>query len=359
MSRESLETLNTQTLIGMTSQRGTAWHYRAELQGAEPNHYSDFVPVGDVRRRLFDWTAETAPLRYDAPADVDTMTGISADGLPIRTYTDETRQVIHHSRSGHVFGIFKTGYERHQYAETLLDGLAAITTSDGLAVTDDSLGIGSAGLLREGGQAWVQIERPGTVHTAEGVDFRSSILACTSHDGSLATTYSAVQTIVVCDNTMAWALAEGRGTGRRFKVKHSRYSALKIEDAREALGILVDSSEQFARDVAALCAVPVSEPQFGRFLDAWAPVPKEDGRAKTMAQTRRAELTSLYRHDNRVSPWAGTAFGVLQGVNTWAHHMPHVRGADRAARNMGNALSGKTAQTDAHTLALLDKVLSA
>ena len=56
MSRETLTHLNTQTLIGYTSKRGQAWHYRAEHQGSEPNHYEHAVPVADVRRRLFHWS---------------------------------------------------------------------------------------------------------------------------------------------------------------------------------------------------------------------------------------------------------------------------------------------------------------
>ena len=34
MSRETLQHLNTHTLIGNTDQRGHAWHYRAVDQGA-------------------------------------------------------------------------------------------------------------------------------------------------------------------------------------------------------------------------------------------------------------------------------------------------------------------------------------
>jgi hypothetical protein len=49
-SRETLTRLNTQTLIGYTSKRGQAWHYRADRQGSEPNHYVHAVPVADVRR---------------------------------------------------------------------------------------------------------------------------------------------------------------------------------------------------------------------------------------------------------------------------------------------------------------------
>lgn len=55
MSKETLVHLNTNVLIGNTDQRGTAWHYRADLQGQEPNHYAGPVPVEDVRRRLFHW----------------------------------------------------------------------------------------------------------------------------------------------------------------------------------------------------------------------------------------------------------------------------------------------------------------
>ena len=53
MSRETLQHLNTNTLIGNTDARGTAWHYRAEEQGAETNHYPGPIPVRDVERRLF------------------------------------------------------------------------------------------------------------------------------------------------------------------------------------------------------------------------------------------------------------------------------------------------------------------
>jgi hypothetical protein len=53
MSKETIQWLNTQTLIGMTEKRGNAWHYRAEEQGDEPNHYPLAIPVEDVKRRLF------------------------------------------------------------------------------------------------------------------------------------------------------------------------------------------------------------------------------------------------------------------------------------------------------------------
>ncbi len=59
MSRESLNWLNTNTLIGFTNKRGTAWHWRAEEQGEQSNHYPGAVPLADVQDRLFHWTADS------------------------------------------------------------------------------------------------------------------------------------------------------------------------------------------------------------------------------------------------------------------------------------------------------------
>jgi hypothetical protein len=57
----------------------------------------------------------------------------------------------------------------------------------------------------------------------------------------------------------------------------------------------------------------------------------------------------MYRHDDRVSPWADTAYGVLQAINTYEHHEGTVRGADRSERNMLRAVYGRTDWV--HTLA--------
>jgi phage/plasmid-like protein (TIGR03299 family) len=211
----------------------------------------------------------------------------------------------------------------------------------------DELGIGSAGLLRGVAQAWVQVEVPDNISTPQGVTFRPNLLAATSFDGSLSTTYRRTATIVVCDNTMAQGLGEA---GNAYKVKHSRYSNLKIEDARHALALVETTGAEFTETIAKLCAWPVSSGQWSRLLDKVVPVPTEKGRSQTMATNKRDSLQRLYHFDNRVAPWQGTAFGVLQAFNTYAHHESIVRGAERAERNMANAVLGVTEASDAEIL---------
>lgn len=348
MSAETSQWLNTQTLIGFTDKRGHAWHYRADAQGDEPNHYRGPVPVPDVARRLFAWDATSRPLSVALPTDdLTAADGIDDTGQAITYAPVPDRQAIVRSDTGAVLGLFSTGYSIHQYREWLLDTVASIL--------DDSLSIGSAGLLKGGAVAWVSVEVPDTITTPEGVAFRPNLLACTSHDGSLATTFQRVVTNVVCDNTMSAALAE---QGQRVKVRHSRYSKLRLGEARQALAIVHTIAEDFAADVARLANTTVTDRQWAAFLDAHAPVPAEVGRSKTTAERKREALGRLWNHDARVSPWRATAWGVVQAVNTYVHHEQIVRGAERAERNMLRAVDGGVDQLDTGTLATLHSVLS-
>jgi len=70
MSKESISWLNTNTLIGCTDKRGTAWHWKAQEQDGQSNHYPGAIPVPDVQDRLFGWQAESRRLAVELPAAV-------------------------------------------------------------------------------------------------------------------------------------------------------------------------------------------------------------------------------------------------------------------------------------------------
>jgi phage/plasmid-like protein (TIGR03299 family) len=353
MSRETLETLNTNTLIGNTDARGTAWHYRAEHQGEEANHYSGPIPVEDVRRRLFSWEAVSRPVAVEQVADLDSMTHINEYGIPSRWEAVHEKQAICRSDTGAVMGIFGTGYTMHQYDAWLLTTVADIL--------DEDLSVSSAGLLRGGAVAWVEVSVPESIRTPEGVVFRPNLLATTSFDGSVATTFKRTVTDVVCDNTREAALAEH---GQAYKVKHSRHSHAQLAPAREALAMIHSIADDFAREVATMCATAVSDAQWNAFLDAY--VPRLDratgtplkGRSLTIADRKRDALKRLYRSDERVAPWAGTAHGVVQAVNTWEHHESTVRGTARPERNMLRTVTGDFGRLDRNTMKVLHAVLA-
>lgn len=321
MSQENSIWLNTMTLIGFVLKRGKAWHYRAESQGDESNHYDGAIPVEDVGRRLFNFEVEERDVYVS-------MGGNNADGsTPTRRVPDRKAMVA--LDNGDVLGIFKGGYKGHLYQEWLIDHISELL--------DDGLSIGSAGLLKTRAQAWVQVEMPDNITTPEGVVFRPTLLAATSFDGSISTTYGRKVTNVVCDNTMSAALSEA---GQQLKIKHTRNSALRIADAREALAIVHTMADDFAAEVAQLTAQKISSNAFQRVLDQVIPRPDDEGRGQSIADRKRGEIVNLYANDDRCAPWAGTAYGVLQTFNTWQHHVATVKGEKtRAQRNYERAIT--------------------
>lgn len=353
MSQETSQWLNTMTLIGFTDKRGDAWHYREADQGDESNHYPGAIPEEDVLRRLFGWEFVSGPVK----------TGyVTAEGEPV-SLTDDTRQAIIRPAGslgdddpGAIVGVFKSGYQIHGYHEWLMENLKAISGK--------GLQIGSAGLLRGGAQAWVQVELEKTQHV-DGIEFRPFLHACTSADGTLASTYGTGDQLVVCDNTLK--VANSAIDGKRVKVKHSKNSLGRITDVQEALGILAAHTKQTREELSRLVALEVTEDAWQAFLDnhPMTSLVKPDGTEKvgrgfTVADNRRDAWSALWANDPRCAPWNGTAFGVLQTVNTWEHHHSSVHGGEekRAAKNMGRMVKGEWEDISTETLEVLDKALA-
>jgi phage/plasmid-like protein (TIGR03299 family) len=340
MSQETITTLNTNTLIGYTDKRGTAWHYRAEEQGAESNHYTGAIPIDDVERRLFDWEAVEGQIN---------ATAMTEDGVLVAPNSDDYKPIMR-SDTGRIMGIFKQGYKRHPYKDTLLRQVERIVDGD--------LAISSAGLLANGARAWVQVEMADTME-CHGFEHRPFFGSASSFDGSLATTYFTGDQAVICDNTLSVGLATA---ATKFKVRHSTNSLGKLQDAREALQIVHSIGEAFEAQMEELLAIKVTDRDFDKFLAAHLELTDAKvaagGRGLTIARNKQGMFLDLWKRDERVAPWAGTAFGVVQAVNTFDHHLAGVRGSTRVERNMGAAITGQFDRLDTATLATLRTVLA-
>jgi len=329
MSKETLEHLNTQVLIGFTEQRGTAWHYKKEKQGSEPNHYPAAIPVGDVQRRLFSWQAVAMPMFITAP-----------DGT---RHEVPNRQAIVRNDTWSVLGVPSKSYQPHQYDEWLLKQVSNLL--------DDDLSIGSAGLLKGGAVAWVQVEMSENWKVA-GVEFRPHLLATTSFNGEIATLYKRTCTIVVCDNTRAAALRED---GQEFRVKHTANSLLRLSEARDALYVVQQWGEDFSKEIENLMKVKVSDREFDRFLIILAPSDdRESKQSQTRSENLRNTLRQMWQTDIRCAPFRGTGFGAVQTVNTWRQHIKPTRaGRSTLERTMLDTMTGITELEDRKVVEML------
>lgn len=123
MSKEPLQHLNTNVLIGNTISGDGPGTTGPRSKAAESNHYPGPVPVADVERRLFHWQAESRRVAVEVPADVATMSHLGPDDRPGPLGDHPDRQAIARSdrADGSVIGIFTGGYVMHQYRSWLLD----------------------------------------------------------------------------------------------------------------------------------------------------------------------------------------------------------------------------------------------
>jgi phage/plasmid-like protein (TIGR03299 family) len=329
MSAETLETLNTQVLVGFTDQRGLAWHHKQDLQAAEPNHYTGAIPVEDVRRRLFSWHAVEMPMHITTPDD--------------RLIEVPNRKAIVRDDTWQVLGVPSKTYQPHQYDEWLLTQVGNLL--------DDDLQIGTAGLLKGGAIGWVQIEMPENC-TAAGIEFRPHLLATTSFNGEIATLYKRTCTIVVCDNTRNQALSE---QSEQHSVRHTSQSHLKLADARQALQIVHSLEADFAAEIEELMSMTVTDKQFDRFLTVLVPSDEiESQQSQTRAANTRATLRQMWQTDVRCAPFRGTAFGAVQTVNTWRQHVKPTRnGRSMLERTMMDTLTGQTDLADREVVQML------
>lgn len=342
MSQESMWWLNNMTLQGFTDKRGTAWHYMASEQGAEPNHYPLAIPAADVKRRLFDWKPVTAAVKVSGRAGGHSF-----------TVTDPDRVAIVHPVTHDILGVVGKDYKVHDYQQWLVDN-----TRDILDVPE--LGIGSAGLLRKGAQAWVQIDLNETIEGPGGIEHRPFFLSGSSLDGQSSTIYKLGTRLVICDNTRDYALRED---SPQVKVRHRSRSLGQLGSIRERLGILYQMTDEMNAELDALLNAPVSDKQWDQFVTAHIgrERPTEAGRSQSRWDNRHDELDDLYRKDPRCAPWTGTKFGALQTVSTHAQHLATVKGelSGEGERQMAYTVNGNWAKLDAQALAKLNLVLAA
>ncbi len=142
---------------------------------------------------------------------------------------------------------------------------------------------------------------------------------------------------------------------KAYTVRHTANSSLRLQDARTALNVVHTMADDFQRELEALLSQKVSDKHYEKFVAKYVPTPEKDAQqAITRAENTRSILRNLWTNDERVTPWKGTAYGVLQAVNTYRHHFRPTRGGTvLAERNYLDALTGKTGAADIEALKVL------
>jgi phage/plasmid-like protein (TIGR03299 family) len=349
-SAETMEALRQNIKIGFTDERGPAWWANGAVTKAgnwttipDGSHFDGPVPIDVVRAQLDVplVKAERTSVRYRGE-----------DGK-LHTVVDPNVAPIINARTGQIFGYPTDSYRIHPYLQTLHTFIEQI-------LHDERVAVGSVGLLKKGGVAFLQAVLPEHYEVA-GYGFQPYITGVTSADSSRVTSWSTGAKGAVCDNTVDTALREAL---TQLKVRHTKNSDVKVQAAREKLGIrLVQTAEEITAIIDGLVNVEVSEKEFAAWLDLTVPVPEKDeksptgGRGYSFAVNKRDRLAEL-RTDPKVAPWDGTGWGIVQLDNTDRTWNGIVRNADygRLERNFTNDVFGLTAKADLKALDALATV---
>jgi phage/plasmid-like protein (TIGR03299 family) len=183
----------------------------------------------------------------------------------------------------------------------------------------------TAGVLKFGRKIWA-LAKTGQSATFNGNDrLNGYLLLATACDGTLATTAQLTSIRVVCNNTLAVALAKGTGA---VKVPHN--TVFDSHAVKQQLGISVSSWDGFMYRMKTLSERKVkSHEAMNYFLHVFTdPINTTAGLTHERAMKKVQALFDGQGKGAELASSKGTAFGLLNAVTEYVDHERRARSVD-------------------------------
>lgn len=276
-----------------------------------------------------DWQVRMEPMHVSVPV-------LTPDGVGSREDTVPGVRAVLRDSDDAILGVVGSRYHPIQNGEmfSLLDTL--VDSGDAKYET--------AGSLAGGRVVWM-LARMDRVLSVDGDDVTPYLVATTSHDGRSALTIATTPVRVVCMNTLRWGLQQAKS---KWTTRHTASATRRVQEAREALGIVHTAYDAFEVEAQALIAQEVTNLDFRRIVNALVPVDTTSmsDRQVEFRIDRQSQLRDLYSPDRpTIGPYYGTGWGVLNAVNEWDLWSRPVRG-DRMERHAAETIGSGFGMTD-------------
>ena len=200
---------------------------------------------------------------------------------------------------------------------------------DAFSFMDGVLGEGLAtyevvGSLAGGRKVFALAKLPESIEVAHRDSVDQYLLLANSHDGTTAVTVQWTPIRVVCNNTLTAALAQ---KGRKFHHRHTLNFSRSIGDAREILGLASQYFKEWAIQAEALVTRQLTRAEelvilgqvFTLDQDRVTAIATDGGAHKGREQALLDCLTLAHYGQGNES-FAGTAWGLFNGVTEWIDH---------------------------------------
>ena len=184
----------------------------------------------------------------------------------------------------------------------------------------------TAGSLRGGKKVWM-LGKIGSTDIVPGDRVDQFILGHNAHDGSGSFRIMFTTVRVVCANTAAIALRQGRGTG--ISIRHTRNMRNRVADAQKALGLAVKTHEENERFLKLLASINLTKARVDSIINDLIPVPEEGNQTKSLNQ--QATLLNLFENGvgQDIPGVSGTAWAFHNAVTEYTSHHRTSRGGHR------------------------------
>lgn len=251
------------------------------------------------------FTILESPVRYQAAS------GNSTDAL--RSFTEQ--KVLYRSDTKAALSVVSNRYQVVQPRE-ILEFYRDLTEISGFELE-------TAGVLKEGRKLWA-LAKTGQSGKLKGNDvMHGYLLLATACDGTLATTAQFTSIRVVCNNTLAIALANGCSA---VKVPHS--TCFDPQAVKKQLGLSVSSWDAFLYRMKTLSERKVqSHEAMNYFLRVFT----EPGTTAVSSERAMKKVLALYEGHGKgaeLTSSKGTVFGLLNAVTEYVDHERRARSTD-------------------------------
>lgn len=214
-----------------------------------------------------DWQVNTATVEYAA-----------ADSL--RSFDD--KRVLYRSDTQAPLSVVSDGYRIVQ-PEQVLEFFRDLTEAHGFHIH-------TAGVLKGGRKIWALAKNGHIEEAAPGDKLRGNLLLATSCDGTMQTVAQWTAVRVVCANTLAIAMANGRNA-----VRTSHRTTFQPDEVKVEMGALDKAFYDFAKQAQTLAAKPFGVEQARAILKELFKQPAR------IAETSVASYSKDYNADIQAS----------------------------------------------------------
>jgi phage/plasmid-like protein (TIGR03299 family) len=228
---------------------------------------------------------------------------------------------------------------------------------DGLLNVYPDLRIESVGTLFNGGTFFINLRVGEFRVVGDKSETISNLMYCNPL-GRGKYVACAHNTRIVCNNTEQVAEAEGVLNQSLRRFRHTAYAKDAIEQHLLEIGELKLALTSRFESLNHLAGEKVTDANIDAFLEELFPLPKEDGRTKTIAENNRLEILGIIHgrehREYMVEPM--TKYGLYMAYTDWVDHHRTSRNSDEASITIDGLIGSRAGLKEGVFKSLMKKV---